>query len=54
MIKYRYTIEYKEDFNEVIVDLGIDTSLKNGYLISNSLGSDYLETSPRSRKKSET
>ncbi|MEK4367595.1 hypothetical protein [Paenibacillus sp. FSL R5-0473] len=42
MIKYRYTIEYKEDFNEVIVDLGIDSSLKNGYLISNSLGSDIF------------
>lgn len=42
MIKYRYAIEYKEDFNEVIVDLGIDSSLKNGYLISNSLGSDIF------------
>lgn len=42
MIKYRYTIEYKEDFNEVIVDLGIYSSLKNGYLISNSLGSDIF------------
>ncbi|MCP1185538.1 hypothetical protein [Paenibacillus sp. 1781tsa1] len=42
MIKYKYTIEYKEDFNEVIVDLGIDSSLKNGYLISNSLGSDIF------------
>ncbi|XOJ00876.1 hypothetical protein ACMX2M_03845 [Paenibacillus polymyxa] len=41
MIKYRYTIEYKEDFNEVIVDLGIDSSLKNGYLIS-ILGSDIF------------
>ncbi|WP_427050277.1 hypothetical protein [Paenibacillus sp. TC-CSREp1] len=42
MIKYRYTIEYKEDFNEVILDLGIDSSLKNGYLITNSLGSDIF------------
>ncbi|KAA8755619.1 hypothetical protein FE296_06320 [Paenibacillus sp. UASWS1643] len=42
MIKYRYIMEYKEDFNEVIVDLGIDSSLKNGYLISNSLGSDIF------------
>ncbi|WFA86035.1 hypothetical protein [Paenibacillus amylolyticus] len=42
MIKYRHTIEYTEDFNEVIVDLGIDSSLKNGYLISNSLGSDIF------------
>ncbi|HBU85673.1 MAG TPA: hypothetical protein DEF35_29110 [Paenibacillus sp.] len=42
MIKYRYTIEYKEDFNEVIVDLGIDSTLKNGYLITNSLGSDIF------------
>ncbi|WP_251034926.1 hypothetical protein [Paenibacillus polymyxa] len=42
MIKYRYTIEYKEDFNEVILDLGRDSSLKNGYLISNSLGSDIF------------
>lgn len=42
MIKYRCTIEYKEDFNEIIVDLGINSSLKNGYLISNSLGSDIF------------
>jgi hypothetical protein len=42
MIKYLYTIEYNEDFNEVILDFGIDTSLKNGYLISNSLGSDIF------------
>lgn len=42
MIKYLYTTEYNEDFNEVILDFGIDTSLKNGYLISNSLGSDVF------------
>lgn len=42
MIKYLYTTEYNEDFNEVILDFGIDTSLKNGYLISNSLGSDIF------------
>ena len=42
LIKYRYAIEYKEDFDEVILDLGIDSSLKNGYLISNSLGSDII------------
>ncbi|OAB42115.1 hypothetical protein [Paenibacillus glacialis] len=42
MIKYLYTTEYKEDFNEVILDFGIDQSLKNGYLISNSLGSDVF------------
>jgi hypothetical protein len=42
MINYRYTIEYKEDFNEVILDLCIDSSLKNGYLITNSLGSDIF------------
>ena len=42
MIKYRYTIEYTEDFNEVILDLGIDLSLKNGYMITNSLGSDIF------------
>ncbi|WP_145413127.1 hypothetical protein [Paenibacillus xylanexedens] len=42
MIKYRYTIEYREDFNEVIIDLGNDPSLKNGYLITNSLGSDIF------------
>ncbi len=46
MIKYRYTIEYKEDFNEVILDLGIDSSLKNGYLITNSLGSDIFGNFP--------
>lgn len=42
MIKYLYTTEYNEDFNEVILDFGIDTSLNNGYLISNSLGSDIF------------
>jgi len=42
MFKYSYVIEYKEDFNEVILDLGIDSSLKNGYLITNSLGSDIF------------
>ncbi|WP_342551849.1 hypothetical protein [Paenibacillus sp. FSL R7-0652] len=42
MFKYRYAIEYKADFNEVILDLGIDSSLKNGYLITNSLGSDIF------------
>lgn len=42
MIKYKYTIEYREDFNEVILDFDIDKSLKNGYLISNSLGSDIF------------
>ncbi|WP_339782845.1 hypothetical protein NSQ38_15700 [Paenibacillus sp. FSL R7-0313] len=54
MIKYRYTIEYKEGFNEVIVDLGIDSSLKNGYLISNSLGSDIFGDFATTRKRSET
>lgn len=42
MIKYLYTTEFNEDFNEVILDFGIDTSLKNGFLISNSLGSDVF------------
>lgn len=42
MFKYRYAIEYKDDFNEVILDLGIDSSLKNGHLITNSLGSDIF------------
>lgn len=42
MIKYLYTTEYNEEFNEVILDFGIDQSLKNGYLISNSLGSDVF------------
>lgn len=42
MIKYKYTTEYREDFNEVILDFDIDKSLKNGYLISNSLGSDIF------------
>ncbi|GAB1157751.1 hypothetical protein YWY31_37760 [Paenibacillus illinoisensis] len=46
MIKYLYTTEYNEDFNEVILDFGIDTSLKNGYLISNSLGSDIFGDFP--------
>ena len=42
MFKYRYAIEYKDDFNEVILDLGIDSSLKNAHLITNSLGSDIF------------
>lgn len=42
MIKYLYTTEYDEEYNEVILDLGVDKSLKNGYMISNSLGSDIF------------
>lgn len=42
MIKYLHTNEYNEHFNEVILDFSIDSSLKNGYLISNSLGSDIF------------
>lgn len=42
MIKYKYSIEHNEDFNEVILDFEIDKSLKYGYLISNSLGSDIF------------
>ncbi|MGR3206666.1 hypothetical protein ACSYGW_09895 [Bacillus glycinifermentans] len=41
-MKYKYTIEYKKEFNEVILDFDIDKSLKHGYLISNSLGSDVF------------
>ncbi|WP_128102681.1 hypothetical protein [Paenibacillus sp. DCT19] len=42
MIRYTYTTEYNEDFNEVILDFSMDTSLKNGYSISDSLGSDIF------------
>jgi hypothetical protein len=42
MIKYSYLLEYKEDFKEVVLDLNHDNRLKNGYLISESLGSDIF------------
>lgn len=42
MLKYKYTIEYKDDYDEVILDFEKEESLKNGYLISNSLGSDIF------------
>ncbi|MEC1662027.1 hypothetical protein [Bacillus halotolerans] len=42
MLKYKYAIEYKDDYDEVILDFEKEESLKNGYLISNSLGSDIF------------
>ncbi|MHA6487587.1 hypothetical protein [Bacillus cabrialesii] len=42
MLKYKYTIEYNDDYEEAILNLEIEESLKNGYLISNSLGSDIF------------
>ncbi|WP_247681792.1 hypothetical protein [Paenibacillus sp. Marseille-P2973] len=42
MIKYFYIPEYNEEYNEVILDFSVDKSLKNGYLINNSLGSDIF------------
>jgi len=42
MIKYIYTTEYSEEYNEAILDFGVDKSLKNGYLINNSLGPDIF------------
>ncbi|WP_416722427.1 hypothetical protein [Bacillus stercoris] len=42
MLKYKYAIEYIEDYDEVILDLKKEKLLKNGYLISNSLGSDIF------------
>ncbi|WP_145149682.1 hypothetical protein [Paenibacillus xylanexedens] len=42
MIKYLYETQYNEDYNDVILDFGVDDSLENGYLISNSLGSDVF------------
>ncbi|WP_172257637.1 hypothetical protein [Saccharibacillus deserti] len=42
MLKYLHTTEYNEEFKEVILDFSVDQSLKNGYLISNSLGSDIF------------
>ncbi|WP_243571701.1 hypothetical protein [Bacillus stercoris] len=42
MLKYKYAIEYIEDYDEVILDLKKEKILKNGYLISNSLGSDIF------------
>ncbi|WP_339275311.1 hypothetical protein MKY59_30530 [Paenibacillus sp. FSL W8-0426] len=41
-IRYIYSIEYNEHFNEVILDFSLDKSLKNGYLITNSLGTDIF------------
>lgn len=42
MLKYKYAIEYIDDYDEVILDLEKEKILKNGYLISNSLGSDIF------------
>ncbi|MDG3072252.1 hypothetical protein [Bacillus halotolerans] len=42
MLKYKYAIEYIDDYDEVILDFEKEESLKNGYLISNSLGSDIF------------
>ncbi|MCI3983379.1 hypothetical protein [Bacillus vallismortis] len=42
MLKYKYAIEYIEDYDEVILDLEKENIPKNGYLISNSLGSDIF------------
>ncbi|AZV49528.1 hypothetical protein ACUUYQ_09100 [Bacillus halotolerans] len=42
MLEYKYKIEYKDDYDEVILDFEKEESLKNGYLISNSLGSDIF------------
>lgn len=42
MIKYFYSTEYNEEYLEVILDFGVDKTLKNGYLINNSLGSDIF------------
>lgn len=41
-IRYVYSIEYNAHFNEVIFDFSLDKSLKNGYLITNSLGTDIF------------
>ncbi|UQZ55196.1 hypothetical protein C2H96_12280 [Bacillus subtilis] len=42
MLKYKYAIVYIDDYDEVILDLEKEKILKNGYLISNSLGSDIF------------
>lgn len=42
MLKYKYAIECKDDYDEVILDLEKEKILKNGYLIGNSLGSDIF------------
>ncbi|MBU5246984.1 MULTISPECIES: hypothetical protein [Bacillus] len=42
MLKYKYTIEYNDDYDEAILNLENEEPLKNGYLISNLLGADIF------------
>lgn len=42
MLKYKYTIEYNDDYDEAILNFENEGPLKNGYLISNLLGADIF------------
>ena len=53
MLKYLHTIEYNTRINEIIIDFGIDTTLDNGYLVGNSLGTDILGDIPTIKKEVE-
>ena len=44
MIKYtHYKIEYNEKYNSVIMNLNDENLLENGFLITNSIGSDIFD-----------
>lgn len=42
LFKYKYVIEYIDDYDEVILDLEKEKIFKNGYFISNLLGFDIF------------
>lgn len=40
MVKYRYLLDFKENYNEVVLDFSQENSLEFAYMISDPLGSD--------------
>ncbi|AZK48578.1 hypothetical protein [Paenibacillus lentus] len=40
MVKYKYSLDYKEKYDEVILDFSEEESLEFAYMISDPLGSD--------------
>jgi hypothetical protein len=40
MVKYRYSLDYKEKYDEVVLDFSDEESLEFAYMISDPLGSD--------------
>ena len=40
MVKYRYLLDFKENYNEVVLDFSQENSLEFAYMISDPFGSD--------------